>query len=112
MGIGAGAGAGAGSGVSELDSDLLASTATRAIVMPPTHGLLMYISGDDKDTNRAYGKGQGQGQAQGQSQNGVKCEVVTPTWSEICSLVISRNDLAGHIVHATEMVSGGFGMKW
>ena len=48
---------------------------------PPTHGLLLYLNRD-----------------------GTKCETVTPKWQEICSLVISRNDLAGHIKHSSSLV--------
>ena len=48
---------------------------------PPTHGLLLYLNRD-----------------------GTKCETITPKWQEICSLVISRNDLAGHIKHSSSLV--------
>ena len=49
---------------------------------PPTHGILLYLNSE-----------------------GTKSETVTPKWLEICSLVHSRNDLAGHINHANNMVS-------
>ena len=48
---------------------------------PPTHGLLLYLN-----------------------REGTKCETVTPKWQEICSLMISRNDLAGHIKHSNSLV--------
>ena len=49
---------------------------------PSTRGLLLYLNRD-----------------------GTKCETITPKWQEICSLVISRNDLAGHIKQSNSLVS-------
>jgi hypothetical protein len=48
---------------------------------PPTHGILLYLNGET-----------------------TKSEAISPKWSEICSLAISRNDLAGHIKHSSSLV--------
>ena len=57
---------------------------------PPVHGLLLYLNGD-----------------------ATKCETIQPKWTEICSLIISRNDLACNIKHSASLVSTvQFSMMW
>ena len=62
--------------------DALKNTSTSCTGRPPVHGLLLYLNGD-----------------------ATKCETIQPKWTEICSLILSRNDLACHIKHSASLVS-------
>ena len=51
------------------------------VLQTPTHGVLLYLNSES-----------------------TKCETISPKWAEICALVISRNDFAGHVKHSNSLV--------
>lgn len=60
-------------------------TPTPIHLQPPTHGILLYLNGEQ-----------------------TKSETITPQWTEICSLIISRNELTKHIKHSNDLTTRPF----
>jgi hypothetical protein len=69
------------SGQGPSTQDMTNHPVNYTVMQTPTHGVLLYLNSES-----------------------TKCETISPKWAEICALIISRNDYAGHIKHSNSLV--------
>ena len=69
------------SGQGSATQDMTNHPVNYTVMQTPTHGVLLYLNSES-----------------------TKCETISPKWAEICALIISRNDYAGHIKHSNSLV--------
>ena len=69
------------SGFGPITQDITKTPQNYPVLQTPTHGVLLYLNSES-----------------------TKCETISPKWAEICALVISRNDFAGHVKHSNSLV--------
>jgi hypothetical protein len=70
-----------GEGQVSSSQDRTSHPVNYTVLQTPTHGVLLYLNSES-----------------------TKCETISPKWAEICALIISRNDYAGHIKHSNSLV--------
>ena len=68
-------------GLGPVTLDMTGHPVNYTVLQTPTHGVLLYLNSES-----------------------TKCENISPKWAEICALIMSRNDYAGHIKHSNSLV--------